>query len=224
QPYTRENSMKTLAIIGAQWGDEGKGKITDLLGLKADVVVRFQGGNNAGHTIIVKDHKIVLHQIPSGVLHPHCVSVIAHGVVFEPEAFLKELNEVKKNVKVTPENLKISMNASVITSFHKLIDAAREGKTANKIGTTGKGIGPAYEDKMARRGLKVKDLFDKEILLEKLKIAMEEKAVLFKNLYQIEVPTIEEEASKLFELGLLIKDYVADTFSYIDKAIQNNKK
>ncbi len=156
--------MNSLAIIGAQWGDEGKGKITDLLGQKADVVVRFQGGNNAGHTIIFDDQKIVLHQAPSGILHTNCVSVIAHGVVFEPEAFLEELKEVKKHVKVTPDGLKIALNATVITSYHKLLDSIREGKGSTKIGTTGKGIGPAYEDKISRRGLKIKDLLDKEVL------------------------------------------------------------
>ena len=120
--------MKSLAIIGAQWGDEGKGKITDLLGEKVDLVVRFQGGNNAGHTIIVDGEKIVLHQLPSGILRSNCVSVIAHGVVFEPEAFLEELSRVEEKVRVSPERLKVSLNATVITSYHKILDAAREGK------------------------------------------------------------------------------------------------
>ena len=165
--------MKTLAIIGAQWGDEGKGKITDLLGQKADLVIRFQGGNNAGHTIIVGEKKIVLHQIPSGILHPSCVSVIAHGVVFEPEAFLEELEKVKKEIEVSPDRLKISLNASVITPYHKLLDALRENKAVKKIGTTGKGIGPAYEDKVSRNGVKVKDLLNKEALITKLKNTFE---------------------------------------------------
>lgn len=140
--------MKTLAIIGAQWGDEGKGKITDLLSEKCDVVVRYQGGNNAGHTIIVDGNKIVLHLIPSGVLHAHSVSVIGHGVVFEPEAFQTELKKVADaGIKVTTENLKISENVTIITSYNKILDAARESQGTVKIGTTGKGIGPAYEDK-----------------------------------------------------------------------------
>jgi adenylosuccinate synthase len=215
--------MNTLAIIGAQWGDEGKGKITDLLGMKSDVVVRYQGGNNAGHTIIFGKEKIVLHQIPSGILHGNCVSVIAHGVVFEPEAFLIEMTEVNKHLPVTPERLKISLNATVITRYHKLLDAIREGKGKNKIGTTCKGIGPAYEDKVARRAVKVKDLFDKEILANKLAIALEEKMFLFENFYKTEVPTIEEEVNRLYELGQQFKDYVCDTFSYIDEALSNNK-
>lgn len=216
--------MKTLAIIGAQWGDEGKGKITDLLGHKADVVVRFQGGNNAGHTIIVGDQKIVLHQIPSGVLHDNTVSVIAHGVVFEPEAFLEELTKVKQNVSVNPERLKISLNATVITRYHKLLDAIREGKTTNKIGTTGKGIGPAYEDKVARRAIKVKDLFNREILAKKLSISLEEKAHLFSTFYNTEYPSIDQEVERLFELGKQLQVYVTDTFSYLDSCLKENKK
>lgn len=216
--------MKTLAIIGAQWGDEGKGKITDLLGQKADYVVRYQGGNNAGHTIIVGDEKIVLHQVPSGILHENSVSVIAHGVVFEPQAFLEELKDVETKIRVTPERLKISLNATVITSYHKIIDAAREGNTTVKIGTTGKGIGPAYEDKIGRRAIKVKDLFDRELLTKKLKHALEEKEYLFREVYKIDYPAAEQEASRLCELGSQIKDFVCDTFSLLDKAQSENKK
>lgn len=216
--------MNTLAIIGAQWGDEGKGKITDLLGQQADVVVRFQGGNNAGHTIIFGDQKVILHQIPSGILHDNCISVIAHGVVFEPEAFLKELEEVKKHTTITPERLKISLNATVITTYHKLLDSIREGKTQNKIGTTGKGIGPAYEDKVARRAIKVKDLFDKEILTKKLSIALEEKSYLFEHFYKTEFPTIEEEVERLLGFGKEIFQYVTDTFNYLDEAHRAGKK
>ncbi len=216
--------MKTLAIIGAQWGDEGKGKITDLLGQKADLVIRFQGGNNAGHTIIVGEKKIVLHQIPSGILHPSCVSVIAHGVVFEPEAFLEELEKVKKEIEVSPDRLKISLNASVITPYHKLLDALRENKAVKKIGTTGKGIGPAYEDKVSRKGVKVKDLLNKEALITKLKNTFEEKETLFTHLYKSDFPSIEEVADKLCKYGEELAPYITDTFSYTDKALKENKK
>ena len=216
--------MKTLAIIGAQWGDEGKGKITDLLGQKADYVVRFQGGNNAGHTIIVGENKFVLHQVPSGILHENCVSIIAHGVVFEPEAFFEEVESIKEFVKVTPERLKLSLNATVITRYHKILDSIREGKGKRKIGTTGKGIGPAYEDKIGRRAIKVKDLFSKETLTQKLQIALEEKSFLFEHLYKVEVPTIEEEVERLHKYGQILSAFVTDTFSLIDKATQENKK
>ena len=217
--------MQSLAIIGSQWGDEGKGKITDLLGQKCDLVVRYQGGNNAGHTIIVGDKKIVLHLIPSGILHDHCVSVVGHGVVFDPRAFKEELEDVLKNgVNVTPEKLKISENCSVITYYNKLLDGQREAKGPIKIGTTGKGIGPAYEDKTSRKGIKLKDLLNKELLLEKLKANLTEKEVLFKHLYNVEYPTPEEEAEKLFELGKNIAPFLTDTFSYLDKSLQENKK
>jgi adenylosuccinate synthase len=217
--------MKTLAIIGSQWGDEGKGKITDLLSEKCDVVVRYQGGNNAGHTIIVDGRKIVLHLIPSGILHPHSVSVIGHGVVFEPEAFQTELKKVADaGIVVTSKNLKISENVTVITSYNKLLDAARESQGAVKIGTTGKGIGPAYEDKIARRAIKLKDLFDLESLKSKLARNLEEKETLFKHRYNISFPSVDEEALRLFNLGKNIAPFMCDTFSYLDQAIQDNKK
>lgn len=217
--------MKSLAIIGSQWGDEGKGKITDLLGLKCDVVVRYQGGNNAGHTIIVGDKKVVLHLIPSGILHDHCVSVIGHGVVFDPEAFKTELESVKNSgIEVTAEKLKISANSSVITFYNKLLDGQREAKGPVKIGTTGKGIGPAYEDKISRKGIKLKDLLNYDILLSKLKANLIEKESLFKNLYECDFPRAEEEAKRLFELGKLVAPFICDTFSYLDKCQKENKK
>lgn len=217
--------MQTMAIVGAQWGDEGKGKITDLLGQKCDLVVRYQGGNNAGHTIIVEGKKIVLHLIPSGILHPHCVSLIAHGVVIDPQAFFDELAEVKTSgVAVTSTNLKISENASIITYYHKLLDALRESKGPVKIGTTGKGIGPTYEDKVGRRGIKVKDLFDLETLKKKLEHCLLEKRVLFEKLYQGDFPTVEQEALRLFDLGKTMAPFVCDTFSFIDQSLQQKKR
>jgi adenylosuccinate synthase len=217
--------MKTLAIVGSQWGDEGKGKITDLLGQKCDVVVRFQGGNNAGHTIIVKDKKIVLHLIPSGILHSHCTSVVGHGVVFDPEAFKNELEKTRAaGVEVTPKNLLISENCTVITAYHRLLDAAREGQGPVKIGTTGKGIGPAYEDKISRRGLKLKDLLDKDQLRDRLANNLIEKLPLFNTLYKMEIPSLDEEVNRLFALGELVAPFITDTFSYLDQALQQNKK
>lgn len=217
--------MNSMAIIGSQWGDEGKGKITDLLGQKCDVVIRYQGGNNAGHTIIVGEKKIVLHLIPSGILHDHCSSVVGHGVVFDPEAFETEYNKVvASGITVNPEKLKISENCTVITTYNKLLDGQREAKGPVKIGTTGKGIGPAYEDKVSRKGIKLKDLFDKEKLLERLKGNLLEKEVLFKNLYKVEYPTAEAECERLFELGKLIQPFACDTFSFIDQQKQAGKK
>ncbi len=218
--------MKTMAIIGSQWGDEGKGKITDLLGQKCDIVVRFQGGNNAGHTIIVGDKKIVLHLIPSGILHPHTVSVIGHGVVFDPLSFKSEFEEVRQSgVEINPNNLKISINCPVITSYHKLLDSGREGHAdSTKIGTTGKGIGPSYEDKIGRRAIKTHDLLDKNLLKEKLTSILLEKEVLFKNLYHVEYPSLEDETERLFELGQFIAPYLTDTFSFLQDPSRRDKK
>lgn len=217
--------MKTLAIIGSQWGDEGKGKITDLLAIKSDVVVRYQGGNNAGHTIIVGSKKIVLHLIPSGILHPHALSVIGHGVVFDPDAFIKEMGDVENaGIKLSDKNLKISENATLITTYHKIIDAARESQGPVKIGTTGKGIGPAYEDKIARRALKLSDLRNIETLKLKLERLIQEKKVLFETLYKVEYPNVNAEAERLFDLGKKITPFLDDTFSILDKAVIEKKK
>lgn len=217
--------MQTLAIVGSQWGDEGKGKITDLLGEKCDLVVRYQGGNNAGHTIIVDGKKIVLHLIPSGILHKTCTSIVGHGVVFDPLSFEVELNKVRSSgVEVTPKNLKISENCPVITSYNKIIDGQREGHGETKIGTTGKGIGPTYEDKVARKAVKLKDLLNKEVLYQKLKESFVEKEVLFKNLYKCEYPSLEEEVEALSKLGKLVEPFLADTFNLIDIALKENKK
>ncbi|MDA9189579.1 adenylosuccinate synthase [bacterium] len=215
--------MQSIAIIGSQWGDEGKGKITDLLSQKCDLVVRYQGGNNAGHTIIVGDKKTVLHLIPSGILHPHCVSIIGHGVVFDPRAFVHELSTVQ-GVEVTGENLKISNNVNIITSYHKILDAVRESQGPQKIGTTGKGIGPAYEDKASRKGIKLKDLFNKDTLRNKLQKTLTEKEVLFNHLYKTEVPPLETELEELYAIGQEIKHFSSDTFSILDQAFKDNKK
>ncbi|MBH49101.1 MAG: adenylosuccinate synthase [Halobacteriovorax sp.] len=217
--------MKTLAIIGSQWGDEGKGKITDLLAAKCDLVVRYQGGNNAGHTIIVEGKKTVLHLIPSGILHPHCMSLVGHGVVFDPRAFSQELKTVTDaGAKITPENLRLSRGASVITTYHRILDGVREAQGPIKIGTTGKGIGPAYVDKVARRGLKLGDLTNLDVIKAKLKTSLQEKESLFKNLYQAEYPSVDQEANELFEFGKKLAPFLDDTFALIDKALMAGKK
>ena len=216
--------MASLAIIGAQWGDEGKGKIADLLASKCDYVVRYQGGNNAGHTIVVGDKKVVLHLIPSGILHDRCISVIAHGVVFDPRAFLDELEHIKRlGVAITAEKLKISSNCFVITSYDRLLDIERERAETLNIGTTRKGIGPAYEDKVARRGIRLRDLYDKKTLLEKLKFKIEEKKILFDHLYKVDYPDIGQEAEKLFGAAKIIAPFLANTFDDLGDAVRQNK-
>src|SRR5690348_8022593 len=154
--------MANVAVIGAQWGDEGKGKIVDWLSERADVVVRFQGGHNAGHTLVIGNVEYRLSLLPSGVVRPDKLSIIGNGVVIDPWALIKEIEAIQaKGVAVTPENLKIAENAALILPLHGQIDRTREEASgANKIGTTGRGIGPAYEDKVGRRAIRVCDLAD----------------------------------------------------------------
>jgi adenylosuccinate synthase len=163
--------MPNVVVVGAQWGDEGKGKIVDLLTSYADVVVRFQGGNNAGHTLVVGGEKTVLHLIPAGILHPGKSCVIGNGVVLDPTVFVMEIDRLKQKGFLKDDGqLVVSLDAHVIMPWHKQIDVAREAAAgAGKIGTTGRGIGPTYEDKVARRGLRVRDLLDEARLARKVK-------------------------------------------------------
>ena len=174
--------MGNVTVIGAQWGDEGKGKIVDWLSSQADIVVRFQGGNNAGHTIVVKKKKIALSLIPSGIVRKNTISIIANGVVVNPKALLDEINKLKKSgIKVTPKNLILSENICLILSIHKEVDKIREKlKGENKIGTTGRGIGPAYEDKVGRRSIRLSDLRNKEKLNDKVKIIADHHNIILK--------------------------------------------
>src|SRR5713226_8123024 len=159
--------MSNVVIVGAQWGDEGKGKVVDLFTSWADVVVRFQGGANAGHTLVVGGVKTVLHLVPSGVLHPGKKCIIGNGVVVDPEALMEEIDLLKsKGLLGDPTQLTVSETAHVILPYHKRIDAGREKKDA--IGTTGRGIGPCYEDKVARRGIRVRDLLKPDALRTRL--------------------------------------------------------
>ncbi|VFP83992.1 Adenylosuccinate synthetase [Candidatus Erwinia haradaeae] len=165
---------KNVVVLGTQWGDEGKGKIVDLLTKRAQYVVRYQGGHNAGHTLVINGKKTILHLIPSGILHKNVISVIGNGVVLSPSALMQEIQNLEKQGQVVRESLFISEACPLLLDSHIAIDLARENKRGAKaIGTTGRGIGPAYEDKIARRGLRVGDLFNKETFAEKLKIAME---------------------------------------------------
>ena len=167
--------MPNVTVIGAQWGDEGKGKIVDWLSNKADIVVRFQGGNNAGHTIVINKKKIALSLIPSGVIRKNTISIIGNGVVVNPTALLEEIRKLDiAGIKITKKNFRISENSSIIFNFHKKIDEIREErKGPNKIGTTGRGIGPAYEDRIGRRAIRFTDLVNKEVLKEKIKNALD---------------------------------------------------
>lgn len=216
--------MKKMAIVGSQWGDEGKGKIVDFLAPNFDYVVRYQGGHNAGHTVYVKDKKLVLHLIPSGILGKNTKCVIGHGVVIEPKALWDEIQYLRENgVNVTPENLKVSSSATVITGYCKLLDYAREHFGPQKIGTTGKGIGPAYEDRVSRRSIMMEDLLDAQKLNIKLQKNIKEKEVLFKELYKVDYHQVEKEIESLCQYSEFLKPFITDTFSLLYEANRENK-
>src|SRR5574341_2150049 len=172
--------MPNVVIVGAQWGDEGKGKVVDIYTEFADDVVRFQGGNNAGHTLVVGDEKVILHLIPSGILHQGKRCIIGNGVVLDPQVFITEVENLKATGRLADDNcLLLSESLHIIMPYHKRIDIAREAKSGDrKIGTTGRGIGPCYEDKISRRGIRVADLVDPELFKAKLEEILPEKNFL----------------------------------------------
>lgn len=217
--------MTATVIIGAQWGDEGKGKIVDLLTQKADVVVRFQGGNNAGHTLVVDGEKTVLHLIPSGILHNHVTCVIGNGVVIDPKILIDEINLAQeKNLLNSSEKLALSHKAHVILPLHKKMDILREEKRGlKKIGTTGRGIGPCYEDKIARRGLRICDLFDENTLKEKLKNLVDYYNTLFTKIYAAPEESYSEILADLQKQSEVLKPFVKDTSTFLANAFEQNK-
>jgi adenylosuccinate synthase len=185
--------MANVVIIGAQWGDEGKGKVVDIYTEHAQQVVRYQGGNNAGHTLVVGDQTIILHLIPSGVLHPGKRCIIGNGVVLDPKIFLVEIENLKKKGYLKDDHqLLVDSNLHVIMPWHKAIDLAREKDASRKIGTTGRGIGPAYEDKIGRRGIRMSDLVKPQIFRRKLKEVLPEKNFLLEKFFG-EAPLDEEQ-------------------------------
>lgn len=218
--------MSNVAVVGTQWGDEGKGKIVDLYTEGADIIARFQGGNNAGHTLVVKGRKTVLHLIPSGILHDNKICIIGNGVVVDPVVLLQEVEELQKGGLFPPNTkLYISDKAHLIMPYHKRLDMAREASaTGRKIGTTGRGIGPAYEDKVARTGIRICDLYDEPKLREKIQRSLTEKNFLLTGLYA-DVPfQADEIAVEYLAYAQKIKPYVADTSLIIDNAIKAGKK
>ena len=175
--------MSVKIAVGAQWGDEGKGKVIDLLGSQADFIVRYQGGANAGHTVKINDKKFVLHMIPSGVLNDNVISAIGNGVVFDYDSFIKELKTLKDGGIDPDGKLFVSPYAHVVMPYHKEIDKARESARKTKIGTTFKGIGPAYQDKICRCGFRIIDILDNDFFASKLMENIEEKNFMFERLY-----------------------------------------
>ncbi|HNZ54617.1 MAG TPA: adenylosuccinate synthase [bacterium] len=204
--------MTVHLVTGTQWGDEGKGKIVDILTEKVDIVCRYQGGNNAGHTIVVDGVKYDLHAIPSGILREKVISFIGSGVVLDPKQFIEESEKLaSKGIDVSPSKLLISPKTAIIMEYHKILDKCREeAKKDNKIGTTGRGIGPAYEDKISRIGIRAIDLLDKDHLRRKIKAALKEKNALFTDLYKKDPFDSEELTLTYSELGLKLKPYIQE--------------
>ncbi|WP_290701529.1 adenylosuccinate synthase [Amphritea sp.] len=202
---------KNVVVLGTQWGDEGKGKIVDLLTDQASVVARFQGGHNAGHTLVIDGEKTVLHLIPSGVLRENVLCLIGNGVVLSPEALLKEIKELEDKGVPVRERLRLSPACPLILPYHVALDVARETARGNaKIGTTGRGIGPAYEDKVARRGLRLDDLMNPERFAVKLKEVMEYHNFMLQNYYQAEPVSYDEVLKEALEMAEVMRPMVAD--------------
>lgn len=218
--------MSTLVVVGVQWGDEGKGKVVDLLSREADVIVRFQGGNNAGHTLVVGGKKTIVRLIPSGVLHAGKVCVIGNGVVVDPEVLVEEMDTLQQQGCLSdPELLKISEIAHIITPYHKAIDLARERlRGEGRIGTTGRGIGPTYEDKMARVGIRFVDLLDERVFAEKLQHNLEEKNIYLDTLLKEQPLEYQQIFDEYCRLRDRLAPHVINTSRYLHGAIAQGRK
>ncbi len=215
--------MPAIVLLGAQWGDEGKGKATDLLGDKVKYVVRYQGGNNAGHTVVIGDQKYALHLLPSGILSPNCIPVIGNGVVIDPAVLLDEIKGLNER-GIDTSKLKISTNAHLITPYHRTIDKVTERFLGNsKIGTTGRGIGPSYADKINRIGIRVQDLFDPSILKQKLEGALRDKNQVLIKVFNRKGIEVEEVFSEYLSYAESLKKYVVDTSLLLNQALDQGE-
>ncbi|HEY6871906.1 MAG TPA: adenylosuccinate synthase [Geobacteraceae bacterium] len=218
--------MANVVVVGAQWGDEGKGKVVDIYTEFADDVVRYQGGNNAGHTLVVGDEKVVLHLIPSGILHQGKRCIIGNGVVLDPEVFIREITNLKATGRLADDRtLLLSESLHIIMPYHKRIDIAREAKSgAKKIGTTGRGIGPAYEDKIGRRGIRLMDLVDRDLFARKLRENLEEKNFVLEKLLGEQPFTFEEIYDEYMGYAGVLARHMADTTLILHRDIKAGKK
>ena len=215
--------MPGIVIVGAQWGDEGKGKVTDMLAERADAVVRFQGGNNAGHTIVREGQTWKLHLMPSGILHPGKLCVIGNGVVIDPKVLTDELDELRRR-KVDIRALRISANAHLIRPYHLMLDHAGEAKLGKlEIGTTRRGIGPCYADKAARLGIRVQDLLDEKILKKKIVAALEPKRLSLRDFAKDARLDLQTMTDEYLTYGHRIKAYIADTSRLVLEALDNDE-
>ncbi|HEX2240289.1 MAG TPA: adenylosuccinate synthase [Actinomycetota bacterium] len=215
--------MSGIALVGIQWGDEGKGKVTDLLAENTDYVVRYQGGNNAGHTIVVGGERYALHLVPTGVLYAHCTPVIAAGVVVNPQVLIEEM-ETLEDRGIDTSKLLLSGNAHLIMPYHLELDKVTERRLgSNRLGTTKRGIGPAYADKAARIGLRVQDLLDEKIFSQKLEVAIKEKNLLLTRVYgrlPLDQDAIQEEYTSY---GERLRPHITETALVVQKALDNGK-
>ena len=215
--------MPAIVLVGSQWGDEGKGKATDLLGGRVDYVVRYQGGNNAGHTVVIGDQKFALHLLPSGILTPEVIPVIGNGVVIDPAVLLHEMAGLNER-GIDTSKLVISANAHLITPYHVTLDKVTERFLGNaKIGTTGRGIGPTYSDKIARLGIRVQDLFDPSILRQKIEGALANKNQVLVKVYNRRALEIDEIVDSLLVFADTLRPYVADTSLMLNEALDHGK-
>jgi adenylosuccinate synthase len=215
--------VPAIVLLGAQWGDEGKGKATDILGDKVTYVVRYQGGNNAGHTVVIGDQKYALHLLPSGILTPTCIPVIGNGVVIDPAVLLEEIRGLNER-GVDTSHLKISTNAHLITPYHRTIDKVSErflGKA--KIGTTGRGIGPAYADKINRIGIRIQDLFDPSILRQKIEGALRDKNQVLIKVFNRKGIEIDDVLKEYLEYAEILRPYVTDTSLLLNQALDKGE-
>jgi adenylosuccinate synthase len=217
--------MSNVVVVGTQWGDEGKGKVVDLLSAQANKVARFQGGNNAGHTLVVDGKKSIFHVIPSGILYPDTRCLIGNGVVVDPEVFLEEIQGLfDKGIAINPKRLGVSERAHLIMPYHRAIDRAREkAKGASKIGTTGRGIGPCYEDKVARVGIRTIDLTDQDVLKEKIRANVKEKNIYLTHLFGSEPLEYQPIIERYLSIAHELSPFIVDVSTELDMAMRRNE-
>ena len=218
--------MPNTVVVGTQWGDEGKGKVVDLLTARADLVVRFQGGNNAGHTLVVKGQQFIFHLIPSGILYEDKKCLIGNGVVVDPEVLLEEIQSLKKSgIEVSPKRLSLSDKAHIIMPYHRAVDLAREAAKGNaKLGTTGRGIGPCYEDKVARTGVRAVDFTEPDTLEEKIRANLKEKNFYLTNFLRTEPLEVQPILDQYLSMAEKLAGFITDVSVELDYGIKANKK